>query len=335
MLVSSDAAPAPDAQQSSSGAAAATSAEDNERAVFAAAARTLAVRYTVLMPKFKAIAFLQPEDHVSTKRIRHDLHSGSRSGQLFVSIAHHASIFASGAALFLAQEFALKRIEPESKGDFSKATPLSTAISGGVGGALYSLCATSTAAYFGTSGKSLILSPEKRLHSSAFLRAALPYTLPRDAGGFALYFGAYSLAQSTARQCLPAETSDAAPSSSGVGGVGSGVGGGGGISGPHAATVESTTTKLHLLTNSPGELLRGVAIAAASGGVAGLATYCWRSPLDTLYKRSVGWRAADAPLWSFSRFLSSPRGVKAVAIGAVTWSVYEVADACLRALAGA
>ena len=68
--------------------------------------------------------------------------------------------------------------------------------------------------------------------------------------------------------------------------------------------------------------------------MAGLLSYLWRSPLDTLYKRAVGWRDANEPLWSLRRFLSSPRGGKAVAIGAVTWSIYEVADAGIRALAG-
>ena len=67
--------------------------------------------------------------------------------------------------------------------------------------------------------------------------------------------------------------------------------------------------------------------------MAGLLSYLWRSPLDTLYKRAVGWRDANEPLWSLRRFLSSPRGGKAVAIGAVTWSIYEVADAGIRALA--
>ena len=52
-----------------------------------------------------------------------------------------------------------------------------------------------------------------------------------------------------------------------------------------------------------------------------------------MYKQSVGWRGGDVPLWSWRRFLSSPRGLKAVAIGAATWSAYEFADATLRALA--
>jgi len=74
--------------------------------------------------------------------------------------------------------------------------------------------------------------------------------------------------------------------------------------------------------------------SARSGGMAGLLSYLWRSPLDTLYKRAVGWRDANEPLWSVRRFLSSPRGGKAVTIGAITWSIYEVADAAIRALAG-
>ena len=72
---------------------------DDERAVLVATARTLAVRYAVLMPKFKAVAFLQPEDHVKKTRINHDLHRSSRSGQLFISVTHNVSIFAAGLQL--------------------------------------------------------------------------------------------------------------------------------------------------------------------------------------------------------------------------------------------
>ena len=84
---------------------------------------------------------------------------------------------------------------------------------------------------------------------------------------------------------------------------------------------------------SASDILRGLLVAAGSGGVAGLATYAWRSPWDTLYKREVRWRAANAPLWSITRFVSSPRGLKAVLVGASTWAVYELADAALRKLA--
>ena len=395
--------------------ASAVQARDDERAVIVAAARTLAVRYAVLMPKFKAVAFLQPEDHVKPSRISHGLHRSSLSGQLFVSATHNGSIFAAGCVLFLGQEFALRRLEPKSRGEFSLASPLNTAISGGFGGTLYSLIATATAAWVGTKGKSLLLSPEKRVRSWAFLRAALPYTLLRDCGGFALYFGSYAAVQSYARRLGVVtgrdERSDTGLGSGGGLGSGDGSGGGGGSGGDaissrgfnaaatsNAAAASApveTTNKLHLLTASPAELARGVGVAAASGGmvyvplltaanlaatqspirlrasrrpaggalatwvpkrgsmaafcwplpshclrpsrsggVAGLLSYLWRSPLDTLYKRAVGWRDANEPLWSIRRFLSSPRGGKAVAIGAVTWSIYEVADAGIRALAG-
>ena len=83
----------------------AQSQDDDSRAVLTSVARTLAVRYAILMPKFKAVAFLQPEDHVSKKRIIHDAHRrGSYSAQLFVSASHNAAIFASGAVLFLVQD---------------------------------------------------------------------------------------------------------------------------------------------------------------------------------------------------------------------------------------
>ena len=240
------------------------------------------------MPKFKAVAFLQPEDHVKKSRISHDMHPSSRSGQLFVSVTHNGSIFAAGCVLFLGQEFALRRLEPKSRGEFSLASPLNTAISGGFGGILYSLIATATAAWIGTKGKSLLSSPEKRVRSWAFLRAALPYTVLRDCGGFALYFGSYAAVQSYARR-LGVVTGRDERSNIGLGsgdgiggGDGSGGGGGGGggdAIGSHgfnaaaksnaaaASAAVETTNKLHLLTASPGELARGVGVAAASGGI--------------------------------------------------------------------
>ena len=40
----------------------------------------------------------------------------------------------------------------------------------------------------------------------------------------------------------------------------------------------------------------------------------------------MGWRSADTPLWSFERFIRSPRGLKAAGIGAVTWTAYEFVE---------
>jgi hypothetical protein len=314
----------------------AQSQDDDSRAVLTSVARTLAVRYAILMPKFKAVAFLQPEDHVSKKRIIHDAHRrGSYSAQLFVSASHNAAIFASGAVLFLVQDRSLRTLEPQSRGDFSLASPFSTFFSGALGGMAYSLCATCTAAWVGTKGASVILEREKRLRSWAFLRMALPYTLARDCGGFALYFGTYAFAQSAFARRLGVYGSctDAASEHKGAElSKRDGENGQVAFASGHAGA--QTSHKLQLLTSSPGELARGVGAAAASGGLAGLLSYAWRSPLDTLYKRAVGWRAHDAPLWSLRRFLTSPRGGKAVLIGATTWSAFEIADAGVRALAG-
>ena len=81
------------------------------------------------------------------------------------------------------------------------------------------------------------------------------------------------------------------------------------------------------------ELAGALSTIAISGALSGLCTYMWRTPWDTLYKQAIGWRDPTAPLWSFDRFLRSPRGLKAVGVGALTWSAYEIADAGLRSLA--
>ncbi len=246
---------------------------------------------------------MQPEDHVSAKHIAKEPQTSSLITHRFLKVSHNASIFGAGVILFLAQEFTLNTLEPHSKGDFAQASVLATAASGAVGGASYSVCATGTAAWLGTGDNTLL-----QLRSWPFMRRALPFTVPRDAGGFACYFGVYKLTQDAATRWLPRHQ-------------------------PALSASEEPSHKLRLRTATPIELARGLAVAAASGGLAGFATYLWRSPWDTLYKRSVGWRTNDAPLWSFQRFLSSPRGLKAMLIGASTWSMYEVADAALRAWA--
>ena len=48
----------------------------------------------------------------------------------------------------------------------------------------------------------------------------------------------------------------------------------------------------------------------------------------------AGWREPHTVLWSTRRFLSSPRGLKATAIGAVTFAGYEVVMMALSALSG-
>ena len=48
----------------------------------------------------------------------------------------------------------------------------------------------------------------------------------------------------------------------------------------------------------------------------------------------AGWREPHTVLWSHRRFISSPRGLKATAIGAVTFAGYEVVMMALSALSG-
>ena len=43
-----------------------------------------------------------------------------------------------------------------------------------------------------------------------------------------------------------------------------------------------------------------------------------------MYKIHIGARPPSTPLWSWERFLTSPRGLKSIALGAVTWGCYEV-----------
>ena len=64
---------------------------------------------------------------------------GSLQGARLVGLTHTASIFASGTLLFVVQERALRRLEPDSGGDFSSASPLASGLAGCCGGAAYGL----------------------------------------------------------------------------------------------------------------------------------------------------------------------------------------------------
>ena len=141
---------------------------DNDlRSAVVGLARSAAIRYSILLPKIKAASFFQPEDHVKGQHIK-------RGTSPIVGITHTAAIFAAGTALFVVQGQALKRLDPNSEGDFGRTTPLMSAISGGCGGAVYGLFATTTHAWLGTGDGSL----QKQLYRNwAFLRRAAPYTI--------------------------------------------------------------------------------------------------------------------------------------------------------------
>ena len=59
---------------------------------------------------------------------------------------------------------------------------------------------------------------------------------------------------------------------------------------------------------------------------------CFALPM--LANMCAGWREPHTVLWSHRRFISSPRGLKATAIGAVTFAGYEVVMMALSALSG-
>lgn len=291
---------------------------ESTRSTLAAMIRSAIIRYSIVLPKIKAANFFQPEDHVKNEHIK-----GSTFSSRTVGMAHTASIFGAGTVLFVLQERTLRKLEPETNGDFGRASPQAAAVAGGVGGLGYAVCATATHAWLGTETR-------KRqwwLDARSFFRRALPYTLPRDMGGFAVYFGVYAFSHKALLELFrgaagsgvhAAAPSDPAPAD-----------------GTDAAPMSSARQDFSLLSvSTSGELAGSLSAIATSGALSGLCTYMWRTPFDTMYKRSVGWRDENAPLWSFRRFLRSPRGVKAVVVGAATWSAYEVADASLRHFIG-
>lgn len=277
--------------------AAADPGADPGAEIFAGGIRSVAIRYAIMMPKLKGAAIFQPEDHVSEKNIKN---AWAKALPRFVGMAHTGSIFLSGTVLFVAHEQALRRIEPETKGDMRKASATSMALGGACGGLSYAVCATGTATWLGTASTSSSTISSSPWH---FFRTAIRYTAVRDGAGFAVYFGSFRLAQEQLTSWLGAAIGD------------------------------DDLEPVDMQTATPARVAGSIAVTAISGALSGLATYLVRSPFDTLYKQAIGWRPPDAPLWSFQRFLSSPRGLKSLGIGAITWSAYEVADVTLRAYA--
>lgn len=288
-------------------------AADAYSGTIASGVRSLAIRYTIMMPKLKGAAIFQPEDHVSQKHIKHPLHgSGSAFARRAVSAAHTGSIFFCGTVLFVAHERTLRAYEPHNpKADLRKASPTAMAVSGACGGFCYALCATATASWLGTAE---ISSSPLRSHPLRFYRAAIPYTIARDSAGFACYFGIYRLANEHLSRWLGVPDRQHAE--------------GTGAQAPGGMPAVQTVREAAPATSA--DVLRSIVVTALSGGLSGVATYVVRSPLDTLYKKAIGWRKADAPLWSWERFVSSPRGLKALGLGALTWTAYEAADTALR-----
>ena len=101
---------------------------------------------------------------------------------------------------------------------------------------------------------------------------------------------------------------------------------------PTEAAAPSADEGLPAVLRDVASTIPNLATALIAGSTAGVATYVWRSPWDTLYKKSLGWRPLDAPLLSPARFLTSPRGLKAVGISGVTWMAYEAAVLAVRQL---
>ena len=307
---------------------------DSTRSTLVGFARSAAIRYSIILPKIKAANFFQPEDHIKNENISRS--QKSLFGARFLGIAHTASIFGAGTVLFVLQEKALKRLEPETNGDFSRASPQVAAIAGGCGGFGYALCATLTHTWLGSQSRQRCW----WLDSRSFLRRALPYTVPRDVGGFAVYFGVYAYSHRGLNDLLRARVQPSAPFTPAVMPTPPAVSAAERTPAPKdrmsvdASDAPSQHAPISFLgATSTAELAAALATIALSGALSGLCTYLWRTPFDTMYKQSVGWRDESAPLWSLRRFLRSPRGAKAVAVGAATWSVYEVADASLRYLA--
>lgn len=158
---------------------------------------------------------------------------------------------------------------------------------GVVGGALHALSATPLSSYL-------------REGKTADLFRGLQYTLLRDTVGFGLYFGSYTvlrrLGLGACLDVLPLEPNER-PKTRSLGPVG---------------TIDVSD-----------RLLRSLVVTAVAGGGAGLCTYLWRGPVDTLWEISRGWEEKHVALFSLRKFVFSAGGARAILSGTLTFSVYE------------
>lgn len=293
--------PEPDKQQQQT--------EETDAAYHTAAiVRSFLIGKLIMLPKLKlkASGVFQPEDHASKTFAGHS--------RFRVTALNYGGIYGSGYALFVGYAWALRQLEKEQpfrKGvdegiiDEDTARWSRSALAGAFGGLLYSVCATPIVSVVRSGGPDSFSSAGPWLRR-LFARPLL-YTVPRDAGGFALYFGTYT-ACTRAIQGLSPPTPT-----------------------PPATPPTTLTTPTNWLTTLK-QIIPQLATALAAGSAAGVATYMWRSPFDTLYKQRMGWRALDAPLLSPQRFVTSPRGLRAVFTSGMTWAAYEFAVFGVREL---
>jgi hypothetical protein len=268
---------------------------DSVGSVTAALARSILIRKVVLIPKLKAAALFQPEDHVRGTQIRadvilrHNTKTWARRniGAAGLNALHYGGIFGSGTLLFLGQEFALRSLTgARGDVDLDAAPPLQSGIAGCFGGALYSLSATPLANFL-RAGQPTLGTMVQGLH----------LTLLRDTAGFGLYFGVYTAVR--------------------------------GSLAPYEGVSTNQITAGHYHAS---DLVRRLLLSSFSGAAAAAASYTWRSPFDTWYKISIGNRPRNTPLLSWNRFVTSPRGLKAIVLGAVTWAAYEGSMLCVHRL---
>jgi len=268
--------------------------DDTVGSLTAVLARSVLIRKLVLMPKMKAAMLFQPEDHVARERVKaqfgRTLFGGAnrRSARL-TQLVHFGGIFGAGALLFLGQEVALSWLMSGSLTqhvDVDTAPALKSGIAGSFGGLLYAATATPLANYLRS--ERLLAHATTPRALARVLGRGMWYTVPRDVGGFGLYFGVYT---ATRHVLEPFE-------------------------GP---TFERMVSGQYEYV----DVVRRLGCASASGAAAVIAAYCWRSPLDTLYKQSLSLRDKQARLLSAQRFRTSKRGMFVLGVGAMTWTAYE------------
>jgi hypothetical protein len=264
----------------------------------AAVARSALIQKLVLLPKLKAAAFFQPEDHVKLQKVHKTITPKTTAGIYWLNAFQMGAVFTAGVGMFVVHDLVLHKLAHGQ--DMDTAPAVKSAIAGGCGGVVYAIGATGTSNY-------MHFGQVAWYRSFASKFRGLRFALVRDVGGYGLYFGVYTLVRGVGIRLSSGESAWEA------------------CKGAMRTGEDNETYQDMTLSDTWSGLVEDLSWAGLGGALATTCAYCWRAPINAIYKKHYGWRSADAKVFDLKRFVTSPRGLKQVGIGTVTWMVYEAA----------
>jgi hypothetical protein len=143
--------------------------------------RTFFIQKLILLPKFKAAAFFQPEHSFQEGHVQRPEKERVLRSKSLATWGARGGIFASGCLLFLGHDVALHLLHRDEHYSVEDAPASSSFIAGGVGGSLYAAVSTPIVNWLNGND----LRAKNQIFRGLFVGSG--YTLVRDIGGFAIY----------------------------------------------------------------------------------------------------------------------------------------------------